>query len=259
AVEPARRDAPPAEGRWPLVVASHCTGCTRFDLMTVAERLASHGVVVAAPDHAGDTLQDDLAGTSLPLDTETLALRRDDLKAVLDAALDGAWVDGLTFDADRVGALGHSFGSVTAGLLAQGDPRIRAVMGIAAPMENPLLPGVEVATLTTPLLLLVAQEDHSIFEIGNELIRDNWASAGGPAWKVELPDAGHWSVSDLCGLTAGFMPCCGDAERQVGGAPFTYGDPAALRDRTATVAAAFFLDRFEIAPGALDDLGAESR
>lgn len=253
----ATRDGAPAAGSWPVVVFSHCTDCTRFASFSVAERLASHGIVVVAPDHVGDTLPDELADASLPLDTATLAMRREDLGAVLDAALDGALVEGLTLDPARVGALGHSFGSVTVGLFTQEDARVQAVMGMAAPMENPLLPGVDMAALDLPLLLLVAQEDHSIFELGNRLIRDNWSNAPGPAWKAEMQDAGHWSVSDLCGLVPGFMPCCGEDEREGSGEPFRYVDPATGRARTATVAAAFFLQTFELASGTLDGLQVE--
>ncbi len=56
----------------PLLVFSHCHNCVRFSSFAIAERLASHGFVVAAPDHAGNTLFDDLAGTGVELNTEFL-------------------------------------------------------------------------------------------------------------------------------------------------------------------------------------------
>ncbi|MFT5685368.1 MAG: putative dienelactone hydrolase, partial [Myxococcota bacterium] len=157
-------------GSWPAVVFSHCHTCTRFSSFTLAQRLASHGIVVVAPDHAGNTLFDT---EPLGLTTATLELRRLDGIRALDALLDGTL--GVTdINASALGAVGHSFGSVTAGAIAQSDSRITAAMGIAAPMENPLLPGVEVAGLTVPLMFVVAMEDNSITEAGNVLIRNNF-------------------------------------------------------------------------------------
>ena len=41
--------------KFPLVAFSHCFNCTRFSSFSLAERLASHGIAVAAPDHAMNT------------------------------------------------------------------------------------------------------------------------------------------------------------------------------------------------------------
>ena len=251
-VEATAEAAQASGGAWPAVVFSHCHTCTRFSSFTMAQRLASHGIVVVAPDHAGNTLFDELAGDALGLSTDTLALRQGDGIAALDALLDGSL--GITdIDAAALGAVGHSFGSVTAGLIAQTDPRITAVMGIAAPMENPLLPGVEIASLEMPLLLVVAQEDNSITEAGNLLIRSNFEAAPGPAWEAEVADAGHWSFSDLCGLIENFQPGCGQDERQTApGESFDYLDPAQGRAVISTLAAAFFLQHLTGQAGLLD-------
>jgi dienelactone hydrolase len=239
-----------AGGPWPAVVLSHCHTCTRFSTFTLAARLASHGIVVVAPDHAGNTLFDD---EPLGLTTETLALRRDDGVRALDALLDGTL--GITdLDGAALGAAGHSFGSVTAGLIAQTDSRITAAMGIAAPMENPLLPGVQLAALTVPLMFVVAVEDNSITEAGNVLIRSNYEAAVSRAYKAEVADAGHWSFSDLCGLVEAFQPGCGTDERQTDGEPFAYLPAGQGRDIAATLAAAFFLQELSGASGAVDGL-----
>src|SRR5262245_30577721 len=60
-------------GPWPTVVFSHCHGCARFSSFSLAERLASHGFLVASVDHAGNTMfeQDSLP----PIDIDTLHLR----------------------------------------------------------------------------------------------------------------------------------------------------------------------------------------
>ena len=229
-----------AGGPWPLMVLSHCYGCTRYSTASVAEHLAGYGFVVLAPDHTGDTLFDHLAGGGLPLNADTLELRAGDLDFVLEQALSGAF--GIEVDPARVGLMGHSFGSVTVALLLQrrlNDPP-RAAMMIGAPPENPLLPGVDVAALQAPLLFLRLQEDNSIGLAGNILIENNYNDAPGPATLVDMADGGHWSPSDLVGLTEDFMPGCGDGKRQDGGDDFTYLPAAEGRRLTRSIALSFF-------------------
>lgn len=224
----AARDAAPASARdgFPLLVFSHCFECFRFSSFSIAERLASHGFVVAAPDHTGDTLFD----PTLPLTSDVLQIRAADIRFVATALLAGT--DGAealpaslrgALDASRLGVFGHSFGSVTTGLVLQDDERFVAGLGIAAPFENPLLTGVSMSRIAQPVLYLVAREDNSIGEIGNQFIRLNFDQAPGPIRKVEVADAGHWSFSNICHLGDNFTPGCGDGIRQtVPGEAFTY-------------------------------------
>lgn len=229
----------------PVVVFSHCSDCLRYSSSTIAERLASWGFVVAAPDHVDNTLIDALAGTSVGVSAEFLATRGDDVGRVIDAiAADGPDVPATLqgrLDVGRLGVMGHSFGSVTAGWVAARDDRVDAAIAIAAPVQNPLLAGVDVADIHVPMLMLLAQEDNSIMEIGNNLIRSNFAAANPPVWLVEFVDAGHWSFSDICALVDAFSPGCGDGIRQtIANEPFTYVDIDATRSRAADWAAAFF-------------------
>ncbi len=240
----AARDATPAAGRFPLIAMSHCHQCTRFSTASVAERLASHGYLVIAVDHVGNTLWDQLGGGGLPLDTTTLDLRVGDVERAIDAVMSLEPVIpraiAQQFDGSTFGAIGHSFGAVTVGKVAQVDARIDAALALAAPMENPLLPGVTVAAIARPLGFVLAVEDNSITELGNNLIRGNYDRATAGAWKAEVADAGHWSVSDLVGVTTGFGPGCGAGTRQTDGQPFTYLDAATGRAITAAYATAFF-------------------
>lgn len=229
----------------PVVVFSHCNDCTRYSSSTIAEALASWGFVVAAVDHTDNTLFDAEAGTSVGVSPAFLEVRGDDIGRVIDAVVDGgdAVPDVLEgrLDGDTIGMMGHSFGSVTAGWVAERDDRVDAAVGIAAPMENPLLPGVTITGIDVPLLMLLAQEDNSILEIGNNLLRSNFDDANAPAWIVEFVDAGHWSFSDICALVDGFSPGCGDDERQtVPGEPFTYVDIDQTRRRAADWIVTFY-------------------
>lgn len=237
--------APDRDTPWPTVLFSHCHTCTRFSSYSLAERLASHGFLVAAVDHAGNTLFDQLAGDPLPVDGATLELRAADMQRLLDELLDPSGSLPSEFiglaDPDRVGVFGHSFGSVTTGKLLQDDDRFIAGVGIAAPFESPLLPGITMAAITEPVLLLVAVEDNSITEIGNNILRSNFTSANTPAWKIEFADAGHWSFSDICNVIDGFQPGCGEGQRQTNpDENFTYLDNQLARDLAATKITSFF-------------------
>lgn len=105
---PARRDAPLATGRFPLVLVSHGSGGSIETLGWLAVPLVEAGFVVAGPNHPGTT-----SGNSTPLDTTRMWERTADLSAVLTALTeDPAWSAHL--DAGRVGVLGFSLGGHTA-------------------------------------------------------------------------------------------------------------------------------------------------
>lgn len=245
-------DAAPAPGSFPLVLFSHCHNCTRLSNATTAERLASHGFVVVAVDHADNTLWDHLDGHDANLDSAFLEVRAGDLRFVLDQIAAGAAPISAVADLRHVRVFGHSFGAVTAGRVAQLEPRVDAALALCAPMENPLIQGVTLADLHVPLMFVVAIEDNSITELGNQLVRKNYRDAKVAAWKLELPDAGHWSTSDLDGLIDLFKPGCGDATRQTDGSPFTYLDPPTGRAIAAAYVTAFFKATL------LDDAGARA-
>ncbi|UJR85624.1 alpha/beta hydrolase family protein [Sandaracinus amylolyticus] len=241
------RDAEPSAGpaRWPFVVFSHCHVCTRFDVAEVSERLASFGIAVVAPDHEGNTLWDQLEGDAAPVGAEFLEVRIADVRFVLDVVLDDAsqaLPEALRgrFDATRAGMMGHSFGAATAGVVTGREPRFVATMAIAAPI-GALGGGVRAGDIDTPFLFLVAREDNSITEVGNRLIRTDFARLAGPSWLVEVDDAGHWSFSDHCGLIDLFDAGCGTGERQtMSGVELEYLDNATARDIAADTAGAFF-------------------
>lgn len=229
-------NAPSAAGPFPFALASPCTGCGRLGLLDVAERLASHGWVVASPEPPDDGLIDTLDGTSADLTDELAESRGLDLAAARDLLIAESPAP---LRPGVYAAMGHSLGAVAAGHLTANDPGVRAAVFFAAPPENPLLPVVDMALITQPSLFFVAVEDNSITELGNELMREQFAEATPPTWLVEVDDAGHWSPSNVNGVNERFMPGCGDDERQTNGQPFTYMDPALGRQTAAATALAF--------------------
>ncbi|MBI2058948.1 MAG: prolyl oligopeptidase family serine peptidase [Nitrospirae bacterium] len=247
---------------WPLVLFSHCMSCTRFSSFSLAERLASHGIAVAAPDHTGGTLFDSLKGSAAFLTPDFLETRARDMEFLLDVLVDAdsaevpAALRG-RFDSSRVGIFGHSFGGATAGLVLNQDSRFKAGLAIAVPMENPLLPGPTMAVIRVPVLFLLAKEDNMVYEIGNTYIRKNFDTANQPAWKVEVADAGHMSFSDICKVTDRYPAGCGEGERQTKpGEKFTYLDPAIARSIGQAYVTAFFSAHLKGEPAGLDFLSA---
>lgn len=241
------RDLAPAEGTFPLIAYSHCHSCSRFSSAAIAERLASHGYAVIAPDHTGNTVFDAQRGTVAPLNGEFLATRAADIKAVLDEALNAtstvlpAALLG-KFDANKVAMFGHSYGAATTGLVLARDARLKAGVAIAAPMENDLLPPAKMAEIKVPAMFLLAREDNSISEIGNNIIRSNFKKGNPPLFLLEVEDAGHWSFSDIAALTPNLAPGCGSGTRQTEpGVDFQYLEIESARALAASFVTAFFL------------------
>ena len=241
----ARGAAPASLATWPVVAFSHCFDCTRFSTFSIAERLASHGIAVVAPDHTGGTLADQLAGMAAPLDVTFLGVRARDIEVTLDRVLDAGAAEIPAalrghFDPTRVGVFGHSFGGVTAGLVLTQDKRPIAGLALAVPMENPLLPGVTVADLHVPLFFMRADEDNSIGVAGDFVLDENFKSATSPVWKANVSDAGHWSFTDICGIIPEFHAGCGAGVRQTNGAAFEYLDITRGRAIAQAYTTAFF-------------------
>ena len=157
---------PPIEapsGPCPLVAFSHGNSGLRQQSTFLMTHLASWGIVVAAPDHVGNTFSEMMA---LPDQAARQATHRrvrgqrpHDLHAVIQALLDGDLHSNEIpdLDATRLGVLGHSFGGWTALKVTALERRVRAVCGLApasepfvgrkafAPDELPL--AKEIATL----------------------------------------------------------------------------------------------------------------
>jgi len=249
----AARDATPISGTYPVIVYTHCYTCTRWSAHALINRLVSHGFVVVSADHEGDTLWDGLDGEASPLSNELVDTREADVRFLLDRVLDGTVLpDGVGANPDLIGLLGHSIGSVTAGRVAQNDDRFSAVVGMAAPMENILYGEVSMEDITIPLGLIEATEDNSILEIGNQFLRQNFEDANTPAYKLDIVDAGHWSVTNIAEITPGFKPGCGDDLRQTNGEPFTYVPVDEANDYTATFVTAFFAGQLLLDTTALE-------
>lgn len=237
----AQRDAPARDGVSGAVLLSHCHQCTRFSLSAIAERLASFGLVVAAPQHRGNSLFDLWTGEGGATDAATLALRGSQLLALADALEAGEVGAGLVtaFTRDTSALVGHSFGAASVGLAVQDGGAFAAAVALAAPMENPLTPGVRMDEVDLPLLFVRAEEDNSITTLGDQLLRDNHAAAAERAHLYTLPDAGHWSFTSIAGLDGLFLAGCGEGTRMTNRQPFRYPPIDAVTEDVADAVAPF--------------------
>jgi dienelactone hydrolase len=149
-----RLEAPVADGSFPVLLFSPAWGGRRTQNTYLVEELASHGYVVAAMDHPGNSgptaYQDGHVAqpaTGDAMDFATLSLGQIDAEGakeveretadeigVLDALVgmnqDAASVFHQRLDTTRVGALGHSFGGAVGAEAAIEDGRIKAALDL---------------------------------------------------------------------------------------------------------------------------------
>ncbi len=113
------RDAKPATNGapFPIIMWSHCSCCAwPYGYLYLAPFLATHGFVVIAPSHPGDTSTDCPSGGASPAVINDSYLNRPgDLMAALNSMLNlsnntPASSFYQVLDGNRVGIMGHSFG-----------------------------------------------------------------------------------------------------------------------------------------------------
>lgn len=229
------RDVEPWQegGARPVVLMSHGRGSTRFGNVSLAEVLASHGYVVAAPDHPGNTIDDQLHGIGAEERANSARDRPHDLSRVLDALVarssqPRSLLSGLV-DVDRVAVTGHSFGGLAAlGVVGAGvdterqrrecltgtddwrctaaellgpkryryrDPRIKAAL-LIAPAGYDLYRSDGVAQVDAPMLVVGARDDEKT-PFG-QFAKPTYDALIGPRYLLELEDAGHLTATDVC-------------------------------------------------------------
>lgn len=224
------QDAPPAiREPAPVMLFSHGNAALSVQSPFWTEFLASHGWVVIAPDHTGNTFSD----TDGAINLSSAEFRPQDLSAALDFVLDlpdgDPLQDGLSED---IAVSGHSFGGTTtlsiigaqfpvddlqaqcdsgeltgryceivddenADIFRQGflDPRI----SVAIPQSpgGGAAFGSGLQAIDMPVLLWTAAEDGMTpnDEDGDPI----WASLDGPDdVRIDVANTAHFTFSDMC-------------------------------------------------------------
>ena len=200
-VQNAVMNAKARSGTFPLVVFSHGYGGERRQSTFFYTHLASHGYVVAAMDHVGNTTVDMLSGQSAgdaELINRFMESRPVDASFVIDQMLAGA--SDLNIDEDRIGMSGHSFGGWTTLKTVEKDTRIKAIVPLAPAGggevndENPMATSLSFNwQRPIPCLYIVSDLD-SILPIAG--MRDLYQRNPEPALAVVLENADHFHFND---------------------------------------------------------------
>ncbi len=203
------------DGPFPLVVYTHGSGGLRYIHSDYTETLASHGYIVVAADHTGNT------AVELVLDTQddqtTIAYNRPrDVQVVIDEMLNPESQETVGFvgsvDPDRIAVTGHSLGgyatyAVVSGMenaagTLQPDGRIDALIPLAPALgdgnpETSLLTNEQLARIDVPTLVMVGTDDKST-PVDPNVTRAFEYTTSNPLYRVELVAAEHQSFTDVC-------------------------------------------------------------
>jgi predicted dienelactone hydrolase len=179
-------------GPYPLLMFSHGSCGIPTQSNFLLPQLASHGFIVAAPPHPGNTLLD-LPSCGAPQTLLASAQERpQDILFVLDALLAATLDQASPFfgaiDASRLGMSGHSFGGYTTYLATALDARFKVGIPMAAFV-------LSTQKLSIPSLTMLGQIDSVV---DNDAIRAAYAASDAPKYLVEIKNAGHYAFSDNC-------------------------------------------------------------
>ncbi len=202
---PAFEDVEPSSaGPFPLIVFSHGSGGLRYQSYFLTEALASHGFVVAAPDHAGNTAFDAIFGGSDPFDVVAVN-RPADVSLVITRMLernaDASDPFAGRVDPERIGVTGHSFGGFTTLAVASGfgsvpaDSRVDAILPIS-PVST-LLDPEELGSIEIPMLVLGGTSDTTT-PVDPQSVTAFAEVSARPRYRVDVTNAGHNSFTDIC-------------------------------------------------------------
>ena len=243
----AARDAPVRQGRYPLIAFSHSSYGDRRQSAHLTTHLASHGYVVVAADHEGNSAADFAARAgAAPMTSEErdayiariIADRVPDIRTLLDRVLAGAAADvSAVIDATRIGLAGWSFGGWAVLATPEHDERVSAIAALAPAGSRDPLPGIIPATLAfgwkhaASTLVLTGDEDRFTPIAG---VSDVFARIPEPKRMFVLRGADHAHFADDVDPTG---PSRDQAQLFTRGLAVAHFDAALEHDRDA---ASFF-------------------
>ncbi len=275
----AHRAAPLHDGRFPLLIFSHGNGGLRHQNTFQAEYLASHGYIVAAPDHTGNAAVTVLPDRIVPYNKDTRKAeeqaddRPHDISFLIShltklAASTDHWLAN-RLTPKEIGVFGHSFGGYTSCRAIELDDRIKAIIpmtlaftvfpddkeeeanedGVAGEKENGnednkddgAQENFDVGEICTiPLMVILGDVDRTVDERGNKRSTQYFEQATGARYLLNFKDAGHFTFTEMPQLNPDWGDGVGVERDKEGNVTFTFSDAAEDQRITNVYSIAFF-------------------
>jgi predicted dienelactone hydrolase len=181
---------------FPVVIYSHGSGGRPDFQQYLTVHLASHGFIVAAPPHPGNTNDDCFPCTTASI-LPSARERPADVTFALDQLIamkgNAASDLGRIIDPERTAIVGHSFGGWTA-LYVAADDRFDAA--VAQAPGSPQLLTQRAAGVETPLMIIASEQDEVV---PIEQVYEYWSGLGAIEKRlVILPEGVHLNYVDRC-------------------------------------------------------------
>ena len=198
-----------------LLVFSHGYGGISTASAGLMETLASHGFIVIAPEHTGNsqTSNDDTFD-------QAAANRVPDVSFLIDTmsnrSLDHDDMFFKRINASNTGVVGHSFGGMTAAGMAAGwggaepDPRVRAIAPISAVFDGDLqsdersgpnagFSAQQLGRITVPVMLIGGTADVNVFIENNDIAFAQIQNSP-HLYKLDILGANHTHFANVCDI-----------------------------------------------------------
>ena len=182
-----------------LIVFSHGSNSISLQSTLLMEMLASHGFIVVAPEHLGNSQSS--SGDSFDVSSVN---RVEDVSFIIDyflAGADNAADFSNKIDPLMVGVAGHSFGGHTTMGTAVGwngamaDDRVKAIAPISGTLSN--YSESELAMLDIPVFLLGGTLDDAVPVSNNDYARQQTTST---VYQTDIIGATHTQFANVCAI-----------------------------------------------------------